>query len=104
MRLDKALLDLAAEQQSCIADWQVRELGGTPQELWRLQSSALWSRVGRHVLAVAGVRHDDRLLASASVLAAGPGAVLGHTAATALWGVPGFSLLPATVGQVSGHA
>jgi very-short-patch-repair endonuclease len=104
MRLDKALLDLAAEQRSCVADWQVREMGGTRQELWRLRSSKLWTPVGSRVLVLAGVPHDELVLASAAVLAAGPGAVLSHGSAASHWGVPGFRLLPAAVSQVSGHA
>ena len=104
MRLDKALLDLAAEQRSCVADWQVRELGGTPQELWRLRSSGLWVPVGKRVLAIAGVPLDAPLRASAAVLASGPAGALSHAASVAWWGVPGFPLLPAAVSQISGRA
>jgi very-short-patch-repair endonuclease len=104
MRLDKALLDLAAEQRSCIATWQIRELGGSRTEISRLRSSPQWSPVGAKVLAIAGVPHDLALRASAAVLAAGPGAVLSHVSATAWWGLPGFRLLPTILSQVSGHA
>ncbi len=104
MRLDKALLDLAAEQRSCIADWQVRQLGGTRTELLRLRRSRGWEAKGAHVLVVAGSVDDDMLRASAAVLTEGPGAVLSHQSAAALWGIPGFRLLPATVSQVNGCA
>jgi very-short-patch-repair endonuclease len=41
---------------------------------------------------------------SAAVLAAGPGAALSHESAAALWGLPGYRLLPAKVSHVYGHA
>jgi hypothetical protein len=41
---------------------------------------------------------------SAAVLAAGWGAVLSHEPGTALWGVPGFRLLPAEVSQTADRA
>jgi len=104
MRLDKALLDLAAEQQSCFADWQVRALGASRTELSRLRRSAQWQELGPHVLVLAGVRVAELVLASAAVLEAGPNAVLSHASSVALWGVPGFRLLPAMVAQVNGRA
>ncbi len=104
MRLDKALLDLAAEQRSCVAIWQARELGASSVELTRLRRSSKWTLAGPNVLVLAGVPHDEQVLTSAAVLAAGPGAVLSHGSATALWGVPGFRLAPASFSQVSGHA
>src|SRR3954469_23955147 len=76
MRLNEALLDLAAEQRSCVATWQIRDLGASRTELSRLRRSSLWTPVGPQVLALAGVPRDDLLLASAAVLAAGPGAAL----------------------------
>ena len=104
MRLDKALLDLAAEQQSCIADWQVRLLGATNTEITRLKRSQRWTLVGQHVLVVAGVEHSDVVLASAAVLSAGNGAVLSHLSALALWDQTGFQLRPASVSHVNGRA
>jgi very-short-patch-repair endonuclease len=104
MRLDKALLDLAAEQQSCVADWQARLLGARDTEVTRLKHSDRWKLVGRHVLMVPGAAKTDLSTASASVLEAGPGAALSHVGAVALWGAPGFRLVPATVSHVSGRA
>ena len=104
MRLDKALLDLAAEQQSCIGVWQVYELGATSTEVDRLRRSHRWSTCGKDVLVVAGVPHTELVKTSAAVLAAGPGAVLSHGSAAALWGLPGFRLLPASISHVNGHA
>src|SRR4051812_30985001 len=104
MRLDKALLDLAAEQQSCVADWQVRLLGASDTEVSRLKHSRRWDLHGSHVLVVPGAMRSELLETSAAVLAAGPSAVLTHESSTALWGPPGFRLLPATIGHVSGRA
>lgn len=104
VRLDKALLDIAADQQSCIADWQVRALGASRTELFRLRRSAQWAEVGPHILVLAGVRVSELVLASAAVLEGGPNAVLSHASSVALWGIPGFRLLPAIVGQVNGRA
>jgi len=104
MRLDKALLDLAAEQRSCVADWQVRQLGASKTELARLKRSSRWEMAGDHVLVVAGAARDDLLETSAAVLAAGPGAVLAFEPGTALWGLPGFRLRPAVIAQEAGHA
>src|SRR3954451_12094553 len=104
MRLDEALLDLAAEQRSCVATWQIRRLGASRTELSRLRKSSLWNPVGPQVLALAGVPRDDLLLASAAVLAAGPGAALSHEPSIALWGHDGFRLLPAVTSQTTGRA
>jgi len=104
MRLDKALLDLAAEQRSCVGIWQARELGACQTEIARLRSSQLWTPIGKHVLVVAGAVFDKLGEASASVLAAGPGAVLSHESGTALWGVPGFLLLPTEMSQTHNSA
>lgn len=104
MRLDKALLDLAAEQRSCVADWQVRELGASKSEITRLKSSSKWELIGGHVLASPGAVRDQLFKASAAVLNAGPGAALSHEAATALYGVPGFTLDPPISSQRAGRA
>ena len=103
MRLDGALLTLAAEQRSCVALWQARGLGATSTEITRLQRSRLWTPVIPSVLSVAGVDRDDELLTSASVLAAGPNAFLSHESGARWWGHTGFPLLPAIVSQDHSH-
>jgi len=104
MRLDDALLDLAAEQRSCVADWQARFLGATSTEITRLKRSDRWVHLGEHVLVAPGVEIDDLVRTSAAVLDAGLGAALSHASSLALWGHPGFPLLPASVSQTSGKA
>jgi very-short-patch-repair endonuclease len=104
MRLDKALLVLAADQRSCVGFWQARDLGASQTEIGRLRRSTLWMPMGKRVLLVAGTTRDQRTDTSAAVLAAGPGAVLSHTSAAALWDLPGYNLLPATLSQVAGRA
>jgi very-short-patch-repair endonuclease len=104
MRLDRVLLDLAAEQRSCVGIWQVRELGASRTEIDRLRRSPLWTPIGLNVLAVSGTLRDELSEVSADVLSAGPGAALSHEPGTALWGVPGFRLLPAETSQTANHA
>lgn len=104
VRLDKALLDLAAEQRSCVAVWQLRDLGASWTEVSRLRTSSRWEPFNRDVLVVPGAVRDELMRASAGVLAAGPGAVLSHSAGTALWGLSGYTMLPTACSQVSGHA
>src|SRR3954452_13791307 len=104
MRLDKVLLDLAAEQRSCVGIWQARELGVSRTEASRLRRSALWDPIGNDVLVVSGAVRDRLCEASAAVLSAGRGAVLSDEPAAALWGVPGFRLLPVEVGQTANNA
>ncbi|MEY2571170.1 MAG: hypothetical protein QOE63_1520 [Acidimicrobiaceae bacterium] len=103
MRLDANLLALAAEQCSCVALWQARDLGATDTEITRMKRSHLWTPVTGAVVSVAGVAVDDSVLTSASVLAAGPGAFLSHGPGAAWFGHAGFALTPAIVSQLHGH-
>lgn len=99
MRLDAALLAMAEQQQSCVADWQVRDLGGSDAEVARLHASPRWSTPAPGVLSVRGAPPTEATLASAAVLAGGQGTVLSHTAVAAWWGIPGYRLLPATTSR-----
>jgi very-short-patch-repair endonuclease len=90
MRLDPVIDDLAAQQHSLVATWQLRALGLGDGEVLRLRRGGRWVPVSRRVLALrAGVDTDDRR-DMAAVLDASPGAALSHGAAARRWDAPGF--------------
>jgi very-short-patch-repair endonuclease len=55
-----------------------------------------WS-TGDGVFRVAGAPETERASVSAAMLEAGPTAVVSHASAAAIWGVPGFTALPAEI-------
>lgn len=73
--------------------------GGTRDSLRRLLERGDWRRWTRRLLRLNGAPVTDEQTALAAVLDAAPDAVLSHESAAALWGVPGFDLLPAHVTQ-----
>jgi very-short-patch-repair endonuclease len=90
MRLDSVIHELASQQHSLVAIWQLQALGLSGQELLRMRRGDRWRPLTRRVLAlVGGVDTDDRL-DMAAVLDASPGAVISHGAAARRWGAPGF--------------
>ena len=90
MRLDPVIDDLAAQQHSLVATWQLQALGVSDGEVLRLRRGERWLQVSRRVLALrAGVDTGDRR-DMAAVLDASPGAALSHGAAARRWGAPGF--------------
>ncbi len=99
MRLEAAMRALCAQQQGCVADWQLRDLGAKGTEIARLHHSPRWRTPAPRVLSVVGGVEDDAHRVSAAVLSAGPGAVLSHESAVAWWGVRTFPVLPPTVSQ-----
>ena len=94
MRLDAVIDQLAAEQHSLIAVWQLSALGLDGSEVARLRHGGRWRPVTRRVLGlVGGVDTMDRS-DMAAVLDASPGAVISHDAAARRWGAPAFELSP----------
>jgi hypothetical protein len=84
--VDKLIGALAATQRGYVARWQLLELGLTNHAIqWRLDTGRL-IRVYPGVYAVGHIRTAPIDRASAAVLACGPGAVLSHFTAAALWG------------------
>lgn len=90
MRLDVIIDELAAEQHSLVATWQLSALGLSDHERWRIVHGDRWRPVTRRVFALAGgtdsLDRDDM----AAVLDASPGAVLSYGAAARCWGAGGF--------------
>lgn len=91
MPLDDDLRGLAALQYALVARRQARALGATRSGLRSRLRGPDWDAPTPHVLrllgAPAGIRQDLML----GVLDAGPGAVVSHRSAAALWHLPGFS-------------
>ena len=67
-------------------------------------SSGGWLAVTPRVLRRVGAPETVRQRVLAEVLDVGGDAVLSHTAAASLWGLPGFSLRPTTVARARTHA
>jgi predicted transcriptional regulator of viral defense system len=84
--IDRLIGALAASQRGYVARWQLLERGLTDHAIrWRIRTGRL-IRVHPGVYAVGHVRTAPIDRASAAVLACGPGAVLSHLSAAALWG------------------
>jgi hypothetical protein len=84
--VDRLIAALASRQRGHVARWQLLDLGLTEAQIkWRLKTGRL-HRVYPGVYAVGHVRTAPIDRASAAVLACGPGAVLSHLSAAALWG------------------
>jgi very-short-patch-repair endonuclease len=73
--------------------------GGTRNSLRRLVERGDWVRWTRRLLRLNGAPVTAERTALAAILDAAPDSVLSHESAAALWGVPGFDLLPAHVTQ-----
>jgi hypothetical protein len=92
---ERPVAELAAKQHGVVGRWQLLELGFTAREIeWRVRGGRLHI-VHRGVYAVGHCRLTLRGRWMAAVLACGPGAVLSHRAAAALWGIR-----PAPDGQI----
>ena len=90
MSLDEDLRAVAAQQYRLVSRRQARALGARTSGLRSRVRHADWEeptpRVLRLIGAPAGIRQDLML----AVLDAGPGAVVSHRTAAALWRLPGF--------------
>jgi hypothetical protein len=94
--LDEAIAGLAGRQHGVVARWQLAELGlGRGAIDLRIAAGRL-HRVHAGVYAVGHRVLSQRGRWMAAVLACGPGAVLSHRAAAALWGVRRSSALEVT--------
>ncbi len=105
-----AVYQLAERQHGVIERFQVRSLapseGAARCELER----GRWVREEPNVFSARGAPNTERQQLMIAVLDAGPGAVVSHRSAAALWGAPGMELLPAhltrcrgTNGRLIGH-
>jgi hypothetical protein len=78
-----------------VAEWYAA--GGTRSGLRRLLEGGDWVRYTRRLLRARAAPVTDLQQAAAAVLDVAPPAALGQDSGAALWGVPGFDLLPARV-------
>lgn len=86
------LLTQAERQYGAFARWQAREYGVTRGQIARRAERGEIECMTPVVLILRGSPHSHRRGAMAAVLDAGPGAVLSHHSAAALWDLPGFDL------------
>jgi hypothetical protein len=94
---DGRLRELASRQHGVVSVEQAQTCGlGAAQRL-RLVDGRRWVRESSRVLRLAGSPATAPSRAMATVLQAGPGAVLASWSACAWWGMPGARLLPAVV-------
>ncbi len=101
--LDRRLAGLAERQHGLITRLQVLELGGTRSAVQHRVGNGSWLALPGGVLRSAGAPVTDLQTALAVTLT--HHGVLSHASAAALWGLPGFRLLPAivTTARASGH-
>lgn len=90
--VDEVLRALAEGQHAVVARYQLRKVGITRDARRRRARSTDWEAVTDRVLRLVGSPGTDQQRAMAAVLDAGPGAVLSHASAAALWNLPGFRL------------
>lgn len=97
--LDTVLRRLAEGRHSLVDRAAARAAGAGRHALRRRLASPDWSQVSDRVMRLAGAPVTDVGRAMAAVLDAGSGAVLSHSSAAALWGLPGFDCLPLHVSR-----
>ncbi len=88
----KDLLAEAERQRGVVARWQARALGVGREQLARRVRAGELHVLTPVVLRVRGTLVDELQRAMTAVLDAGPGAVLSHETAAALWELPGFDI------------
>ncbi|HEY3724767.1 MAG TPA: DUF559 domain-containing protein [Acidimicrobiia bacterium] len=95
--VDGCMEALAAKQHGVVSYAQARAAGLSESAIRHRRRSGRWRDVRRGVYRISGALETPRLRAVAATLAAGPDAVLSHTSAAALLGLPGFGIDPATI-------
>ncbi|HSH59454.1 MAG TPA: hypothetical protein VK988_07395 [Acidimicrobiales bacterium] len=93
-QIDSLMRALGEGQHGLVTREQLRSRGVSRQCVENRLRSAAWTPVSRRVLRLAGAPHSPEQQALAAVLDAGPGAVVSHQSAAALWRLPGFELEP----------
>jgi Transcriptional regulator, AbiEi antitoxin len=104
-RVDQLIAAIARRQYGVISRWQLIAIGVGPEGIARRIRSGRLHRLHRGVYAVGHESLRGEAYWIAAVLAAGPGAVLSHASAAALWGLrPSASaLVDVTVPTRSGR-
>ncbi len=93
MPVDDLVWRLAESQHGAASREQARGLGVSRAGLTRRLRRGQWRAVTPRVLLVHGSPNTELQAAMVAALDAGPGAVLSHHSAAALWELPGFHLL-----------
>lgn len=88
------LLAIAASQHGAITTAQARAAGASASLLHSWVRTGRLIRISERTLVVPGSPDTELRGAMVAVLDAGPGAVLSHHSAAALWEVPGFHMDP----------
>jgi predicted transcriptional regulator of viral defense system/very-short-patch-repair endonuclease len=89
--VDARIAELAERQHGVVARWQLKPMGVSREAIEvRLRAGRL-HRIHRGVYAVGHRVMSREARWMAAVLACGPGAVLSHRSAAALWGIRGYS-------------
>lgn len=82
----------AEAQHGVVGRDQLRAAGVPRQAVAQRLRSPDWEGITTRVLRLVGMPVTDEQRAMAAVLDAGPGAVVSHSSAAAVWGLPGFDL------------
>ena len=90
--VDRLFRTLAEAQQGLVGRHQVRGRGVSRQAVRCRLESPDWDLFTERVLRLVGMPRTAEQRAMAATLDAGPGAVLSHTSAAALWRLRGFDL------------
>ncbi len=94
MGIDDDLRVLAERQHGALSRVQARGLEVSPSGLRSRLAGPDWVAPTPRALRLAGAPRTDHQELMLAVLDAGPGAVVGHRAAAALWHLPGFAFGP----------
>lgn len=97
---DQTLIDLSERQFGLVTLAQAQDAGLTHNALLHRRRKGEWERVSARVLRRSGSPPTEAQAAMAAVLDVGPGAYLSHGSAAAVWGVPGYRLMPHHVIEV----
>lgn len=90
--LDRIMRAVAVTQHGLVGRDQLRREGASRQAVGRRLSSPDWDLVTPRVLRLVGAPVTDHQRAMAATLDAGPGTLVSHRSAAALWGIAGFDL------------
>lgn len=99
MSLNEDFRSLAEMQYSLVSRRQARSLGATRSGLQSRLLGPDWDAPTPRVLRLVGAPRTVRQHLMLAVLDAGPGAVVSHSSAAALWQLPGFSFTTVEVSR-----
>lgn len=95
--------DLGEHQHGLVTTSQLLDRGVSRSAVRNLVATGHLTSEDTSVFRVTGSPIGDRVAARTATLAAGPGALVSHTSAAALWGLPGYRIRPLHVTIVRGN-